>query len=307
MKTVFMGTPDFAVPCLEKLIECGHEVAAVFTQPDKPVGRKHILTPPEVKVCALSHNIPVYQPESVKKDDTAFNIIKAIDPDVCVVVAYGKILPKSILELPKFGCINVHASLLPKFRGASPVQWAIRCGENKTGVSTMLLDEGMDTGDILLKSECDITKEDTAETLFDKLSPMGADLLIKTLDGLEKGKITPIPQNEADASYAPIIKKEDALIDFSKNADEIDCIIRGLHIWPVAYTYVNDKRLKIYSANVIKAEKGECGEILSQNGAITVKCGGDSAIEITDLQLEGSKRMLTRDFLNGRKLDIDKL
>lgn len=307
MKIVFMGTPDFAVPCLDSLINAGHEICAVFSQPDKPVGRKQILTAPPVKARALELGIDVYQPSSLKNDDTAYNIIKELNPDVCVVVAYGKILPSNILYATKYGCINVHASLLPKYRGASPVQWAIVCGEKKSGVSTMLLNEGMDTGDILLQSETEIGENETAEELFDRLSEMGAKLIVKTLEQLENSMITPIKQNEDNATYAPIIKKEDALIDFSKSAHEICCLIRGLHFWPVAYTMVEGKRLKIFSANEIKAEKGESGEILSQEKSIVVKCGGNSAIEINEIQLEGSKRMMTADFLNGRRLNVSKL
>lgn len=305
MKIVFMGTPGFAVPCLESLIESGHEVAAVFTQPDKPVGRKHILTPPPVKVCATEHDITVYQPESVKKDDTALNIIKDIAPDIIVVVAYGKLLPTEILSAAPFGCINIHASLLPKYRGASPVQWAIVCGEKVTGVTSMQLDEGMDTGDILLNRECEIGDSDTAIDMFDKLSTLGADVLIDTLDKLKYGEISPIKQDNSAATYAPIIKKENGQIDFSKSAHEINCLIRGLNIWPVAHTYVNGKRLKIYAADELFCDKGTCGDIITQDGEIIVKCGGDTAIRITDLQLEGSKRMSAKDFLNGRKLDAE--
>lgn len=307
MKIIFMGTPDFAVPCLEKLIDEKYDVAAVFTQPDKPVGRKHILTPPPVKVCANVHNIAVYQPESVKKDNTALDIITQINPDIIVVVAYGKILPKSILTAAKYGCINIHASLLPKLRGASPVQWAIVSGEKVTGVTSMQLDEGMDTGDILLKKECIIDDNDTAETLFEKLAPLGADLLIDTLKAIENGSVQPIKQDEKSATYAPFMKTEDARIDFNKTAREINCMVRGLHEWPVAHTYVNGKRLKIFAADVVQCQNGKPGDIISQDKSIVIKCGGDSAISVTDLQLEGSKRMSAKDFLNGRKLDAANL
>lgn len=307
MKIVFMGTPDFAVPCLESLIKSNHNVAAVFTQPDKPVGRKHILTAPPVKQCAQQYGIPVYQPESVKKDDTALNIIKEIAPDIIVVVAYGKLLPNEILTAAPLGCINIHASLLPKYRGASPVQWAIVCGEKTTGVTAMRLDEGMDTGDILQMSECEIGERDTAIDMFDKLSALGAKLLCDTLLGLRNGTITPIKQDSSIATYAPIIEKQDGQIDFTKSAHEISCLIRGLVIWPVAHTYVEGKRLKIYAADEVCCEKGECGDIITQDGEIIVKCGGDTAIRITDLQLEGSKRMSAKDFLNGRRLNAEHL
>lgn len=307
MKIIFMGTPDFAVPCLNALIDAGHEVAAVFTQPDKPVGRKHILTPPPVKLCALKHDIPVYQPQSVKKDDTALNIIKDIVPDIIVVVAYGKLLPNEILNSAPYGCINIHASLLPKYRGAAPVQWAIACGEKTTGVTAMQLDEGMDTGDILLMRSCEIHDNDTAVEMFDKLSALGAQLLTDTLYKLENGGITPIRQNNDESTYAQIIKKEDALIDFTKSAHEINCLIRAFNIWPVAHTYVNGLRLKIYAADELLCSKGSAGDIISQNGEIIVKCGGDTALRITDLQLEGSKRMSAKNFLNGRKIDAERL
>ncbi len=300
MKVVFMGTPEFAVKSLQALLDGGHAVAAVFTQPDKPVGRKHILTPPAVKICAQQHGIPVYQPASFK-DPKALEILTAIQPDVIVVVAYGKLLPEAVLHLPKFGCVNVHASVLPKYRGASPIQWSIVCGEKQTGVSTMQLDKGMDTGDILLTKTTEITDTDTAQTLGDRLCVMGADLLLQTLDGLKKGQITPQKQDETQASYAPIIKKSDGLIDWTQSADQINCKIRGLQTWPVAYTMAGDKMLKIYSAKVLPDVAGGCGEILSQDKALIVACGEDSALEITELQLEGSKRMPAQDFIRGRK------
>ncbi|MBQ2675852.1 MAG: methionyl-tRNA formyltransferase [Clostridia bacterium] len=305
MNIVFMGTPDFAANSLKALIDAGHKISAVFTQPDKPVGRKQILTAPPVKELALDNGLPVYQPNTLK-DGEAEKLIKDIAPDICVVVAYGKLIPASMLNIAKHGCINVHASLLPKYRGASPIQWSIVCGEKVTGVSTMLLDEGMDTGDILLTSSTEIADTDTASTLWDRLSNMGADLLLKTLDGLENGSITPIKQDEALATYAPIIKKEDALIDWTKSANEINCLIRGLQTWPTAYTFVNDKRLKIFEAKVLNGIKGECGEILKQDTELVVACGNESALMITDLQLEGSKRMAAADMLRGRKLGINK-
>ena len=211
MKIVFMGTPDYAVKTLEAVVKAGHEVAAVFAQPDKPVGRKHILTAPPVKVCAESLGIPVFQPETLKGED-AKKFLEDIAPDVIVVVAYGKLLPKAILDIPKFGCVNGHASLLPKYRGASPIQWCIVCGETKTGITTMYMNEGMDTGDILEQTEVLIGENETAEELFERLSQISADLMVSTLSKLEKGEITPQKQNDAEASHAPIIKKEMARI-----------------------------------------------------------------------------------------------
>ena len=300
MNIVFMGTPDFAAESLEAIISAGHNVTAVFTQPDKPVGRKHILTAPPVKECAIKHNIPVFQPESVRTAD-AVEQIKSQNPDVCVVVAYGKMLPDDILKVAKHGCINVHASLLPKYRGASPIQWSIVCGERKTGVATMLLDSGMDTGDVLQMRECEIKDTDTAETLWDRLSTLGAELICDTLKAVENGTVTRTPQDHSLATYAPIIKKEDGLIDFNKSAYVIDCLIRGLHNWPVAYTYADGKRLKIYSATPFE-RNCDAGEILQADGKLIIGCGENTALEITELQLEGSKRMNTADFLRGKTI-----
>lgn len=299
MKIVFMGTPDFADESLKALYNAGYEISAVFTKPDMPVGRKHILTPPIVKTTAEKLNIPVYQPTTLK-DGKAFEILKEINPDLIVVVAYGKILPKEILDLPEYGCINVHASLLPKYRGASPIQWSIVCGEKVTGVTTMYLNEGMDTGDILLKAETEIKETETAEQLWDRLALMGAELLIKTVKGLADNTITPVKQDEAFATYAPIIKKQDGLIDWSKSAYEINCKIRGLHSWPVAYTKLDGKMIKIFSAEIIE-KSGKSGEVLEGESEIIVACG-ENSLKITEIQAEGSKRMSADDFLRGKKL-----
>lgn len=299
MNIVFMGTPDFAEESLRALVSAGYNVSAVFTKPDMPVGRKHILTPPEVKVAALELGLPVFQPTTLK-DDEVYETLKSLNPDLIVVVAYGKLLPKRVLDLPKYGCINVHASLLPKFRGASPIQWSIVCGENETGVSTMLLDEGMDTGDILLTSKTSIGKEEIAEELWDRLKEMGGKLLIDTVKGLQDGSITPIKQNHEEASYAPIIKKTDGLIDWSDSAWKINCKIRGLHNWPVAYTKVDGKMLKIFSAQIID-KNDESGKVIVNDKELIVACGSQ-ALKITELQLEGSKRMKTEDFLRGKKI-----
>lgn len=303
MKIVFMGTPDFAAESLEALIAAGHDVCAVFTQPDKPVGRKHILTAPPVKQAAQRHGITVYQPESVRNSESA-EIIRKLNPDVCAVVAYGKLLPDEILTIPKYGCINVHASLLPKYRGASPIQWAIVCGEKQTGVCTMLLDSGMDTGDVLLEKREPIYDDDTAETLWARLSNIGAQALCETLELLDSGKAVRTPQDHDKASYAPIIKKTDGLLDFTKTARELDCLIRGLHSWPVAYTYADGKRLKVYSAAPIDCKNAAPAKIISQDSALVIGCGGGTALEITELQAEGSKRMSAREFLRGKKIGV---
>ena len=302
MNIVFMGTPDFAEESLRKLVANGYNVSAVFTKPDMPVGRKRILTPPEVKVAAEELGLPVFQPNTLK-DDEVFETLKNLKPDLIVVVAYGKLLPKRVLDLPKYGCINVHASILPKYRGASPIQWSIVCGESETGVSTMLLDEGMDTGDVLLTAKTKIGERETAEQLWDRLMVMGGDLLIDTVKGLEKQSITPQKQDESAATYAPIITKADGEIDWKLSAKEIDCKIRGLHAWPVAYTKVNGKMLKIFSAQILE-KQDEAGKVLTSDKELIVACG-TNALKITELQLEGSKRMKTEDFLRGKSIDSE--
>ena len=299
MRIVFMGTPDYAVKTLEKIIEAGHEVCAVFAQPDKPVGRKHILTAPPVKVCALEHNIPVFQPQTLRNEETV-ELIKGFQPDVIVVVAYGKILKENVLTIPKYGCVNGHASLLPKYRGSAPIQWSIIKGEKITGITTMLMDKGIDTGDILEQIEVKIGEAETAEQLFERLSDISADLMVSTLAKLEKGEITPQKQNEAEATYAPIIKKEMALLDFNKTARELVCAVRGYYSWPCAYFFLNGKRMKVISAiEGIKTDK-EIGTIFTENGRLFISCK-DKSVEITEIQPEGSKPMLSKQFLNGNQ------
>lgn len=303
MKIVFMGTPDYAVATLEALIKEGHCVEAVFAQPDKPVGRKQILTPPPVKICAEKYNIPVFQPVTLK-DGEAFKILKEINPDVIVVVAYGKLLPEEILNLPKYGCVNGHASLLPKYRGASPIQWCIVCGETETGVTTMLMDKGMDTGDILKVSKVKIGENETAEQLFDRLCVVSAELMVETLSGLEKGEITPIKQNENEATYAPIIKKEMALIDFNKSAKEIFNSVRGYYSWPCAYFYLNGKRIKVTQAKIGKPCNAEIGTVIDTSDSLAIACGDNVSIEFTVLQPEGSKLMTAKQFFCGNKIEL---
>ena len=302
MKIVFMGTPDYAVSTLEALVNSQHEVAAVFAQPDKPVGRKQILTPPPVKVCAESHNIPVFQPNTLR-DGTAFEILKQINPDVIVVVAYGKILPKEILDLPKFGCVNGHASLLPKYRGASPIQWCIVCGESETGVTTMLMDEGLDTGDILETERVQIGSEETAEELFERLSVISADLMIETIGKLEKGEINPKKQGE-NASYAPIIKKEMARLDFNKSAKEIHNAIRGYYSWPCAFFVMNGKRVKVISAKIGDKTDASAGSVICNTDELQIACGDGISIRLLTVQPEGSKVMTSKQMLCGNKIDL---
>lgn len=296
-----MGTPDFAVASLEKLYECGYDVAAVFTQPDKPKGRGYKLTPPPVKVLAAEHNTPVYQPQSLKKDAQEYlDILKDIAPDVIAVAAYGKILPKEVLELPRLGCVNVHGSLLPKYRGAAPIQQSVLDDEAKTGITTMLMGEGLDTGDILLQQSTDIGIDETAAELFDRLAVMGGELLVKTLPLLEKGEITPIKQDESKATYAHMLSKDMCELDFDNNARAVHKKICGLSDWPCAVTFLDGKRIKIYRSSLISQEgvKGKAGEIIDEKQFI-VACKTGS-FKITELQAEGGKRMKTADYLRGK-------
>lgn len=303
MKIVFMGTPDYAVNTLEALIKSGNEVAAVFAQPDKPVGRKQILTPPPVKVCATEHNIPVFQPNTLR-DGKALEILKEINPEVIVVVAYGKILPKEILDLPKYGCVNGHASLLPKYRGSAPIQYAILCGETETGVTTQLMDEGIDTGDILDTVTVKIGEEETAEELFDRLAVLSADLMVSTLEKLEKGVITPIPQNHNDATHAPIIKKEMARLDFTKTAREIHNAIRGYYSWPCAFFMMNGKRVKVISARIGDKTNELAGTVIGNSDELIIACGENSSIRLLTVQPEGSKAMSSKQMLCGNKIPL---
>lgn len=294
-----MGTPDFAVSCLEGIINAGHDVCAVFTQPDKPRGRKMVMTPPDVKVCALSHNIDVYQPVTLK-DGEAFKIIKELNPEVIVVAAYGKILPKEIIDFPKYGCINVHGSILPKYRGAAPIQWSVINGDKETGVTTMLMNEGLDTGDMLLIEKTPISIDDTASSVFDRLAKIGADLIVKTLDHAQKGLLDPKKQDESKATYASMLDKNISCIDFSKTAAEVHNLVRGLYDWPIAHTYLNSKKLKIFKT-AISQKSGKVGEVVSLS-PLTVACG-EGAIEILELQLEGKKRMDYKSFLLGHHIE----
>ena len=300
MKLIFMGTPDFAVPCLERLIEAGHEIAAVFSQPDKPRGRKMILTPPEVKVCALKHGLTVYQPKSLRNDE-AMELIKEIAPNCIVVAAYGKILPKAMLDLPKYGCINVHGSLLPKYRGSAPIQWSVINGEKETGVTIMQMAEGVDTGDMLYQKAIPIGIDDTAESMFEKLSDLGGEMIVEALDLLEEGKLTPIKQDETLATHAPMLNKEIAVIDWNKSALEVHNLVRGLYSWPIAQTTLRGKKLKIYRTAVGKGS-GEAGTVISTS-PLTIACG-EGAVVIEELQLEGKKRMDAKAFLIGHPLQI---
>ena len=304
MKLVFMGTPDYAVNTLEALIAAGYNIAAVFAQPDKPVGRKHIITAPPVKVCAENHGITVYQPNTLR-DGKAEEILKEIAPDAIVVVAYGKILPKEILSIPKYGCVNGHASLLPKYRGASPIQWCIVCGETETGVTAMKMDEGMDTGDILKTAKTEIGVEETAEELFERLSGITAELLVNTLADLEKGNITPKKQDEEKASYAPIIKKEMAQLDFiNMTAKEIHNAVRGYYSWPCAYFFLENKRIKVIKAAVADNTCTKAGTVIKSTDSLVIACKDGTAVELVTVQPEGSKPMTAKQMLCGRPIAV---
>lgn len=302
MRVVFMGTPDFAVPSLQKLLDAGFEVCAVYTQPDKPKGRGHKLQAPPVKELALRHEIPVFQPASLRKEEVQQEL-QSFQPDVIVVVAYGKILPKAVLDLPRLGCINVHGSLLPKYRGAAPIQWTVINGDGTGGVTTMFMGEGLDTGDMLLKAETPVGAEETAGQLFDRLKDLGADLLLETLEKLERGKLTPVPQNEEDATHAPMLSKELSVIDWSKPARELHDLIRGLNPWPSAYSYLDGKKLKIHASRVTEGS-GEAGKAFSKDGNLLVYCGKD-ALELTEIQTENGKRMDGKSYLLGHPLNKD--
>ena len=298
-----MGTPDFAVPCLEKLNNSKHNVVGVFSQPDKPVGRKQILTPPPVKAYAAENGIPVFQPERIKNSD-ALDIIKELNPDIIVVVAYGKILPKEILNAAKHGCINVHASLLPKYRGAAPIQWAVLNGDEKTGVSIMQMDEGLDTGDVILVRECEIGENETSAELFDKLSIIGAVALLEALDLIESGNSKPVKQPEGDFGYAKMITKELCPIDWNKGAREIHNQVRGLQTWPVATTTINGKTVKIHKTAISDIKGNNSGEVVDNNKRLVVCCGDGCCLEILELQPEGKKRMDAKAFLPGNPVAL---
>ena len=301
MRIVFMGTPDFAVPSLQALIDAGHDVCAVYTQPDKPQGRKQILTAPPVKTLALEHNIPVFQPNTLKNEDEQARL-RELAPEVIIVVAYGKLLPKAVLDIPPHGCINVHGSLLPRWRGAAPIQWAVIAGDEMAGVTTMQMAEGLDTGDMLLTYETKVGEKETAGELFDRLAQSGAELLTQTLVKLDE--ITPRPQDDAQSCYAHMLDKQMAVIDWSKSAHEIDCLIRGLNPWPIALTTLSGERLKVFAAEKA-AGNGEPGTVLEADPkkGLTVACG-EGALKLIEIQLVGGKRMKATDFLRGHAIEV---
>lgn len=300
MKLVFCGTPQFAVPSLEKLVQAGFDVVLVVTQPDRPQGRGMELTAPPVKQSALKLGRPVIQPEKIKKNEEFQKQLADLQPEAIIVVGYGRIIPPWMLQLPRLGNINVHGSLLPKYRGAAPIQWAIARGEIVTGVTTMRLDEGLDTGDILLQREIAIQPEDTAITMAPRLASLGADLLVETLHGLEQGRIAAMPQDHSRATLAPILEKDDGLVDFSRTAAEIFNRLRGFQPWPGAYTQFRGKNLKIVWAKPAQERISVApGELAIHGDRLLVACGAGTALEFLQLQAEGKKAITAREFISG--------
>jgi methionyl-tRNA formyltransferase len=300
MKLVFCGTPQFAVPTLRALVESRFDVALVVTQPDKPRGRGLELTSSPVRKAAEELGLPVIQPDKIKQNDDFRAQLSALAPQAIVVVGYGKIIPPWMIELPPLGNINLHASLLPKYRGAAPIQWAIASGEKVTGVTTMRIDAGLDTGDILLQNEVPIAPDDTTQTLSPRLAALGADLMLETLHGLEAGSIHPQPQDHSKATLAPLLRKEDGLIDFRRSAAEICNRLRGFQPWPGAYTTFRGKQLRVHAARPTEAAGGlEPGQLLVKQDRLLVRAGGNTVLELLEVQLEGKKRTAGRDFVHG--------
>ena len=304
MRVIFMGTPEFAVGTLEHLVEAKHEVIAVVTQPDKLKGRGKTMQFTPVKEKALEYNIPVYQPVKVR-DEEFLEVVRELNPDVIVVVAFGQILPKALLDIPKYGCVNVHGSLLPKYRGAAPIEWAIIDGENETGITTMLMDVGLDTGDMLLKATTEITSEDTGGSLRERMAEIGANLLIETLAGLENGTIIPEKQDDSKSNYAKMLTKTLGNMDFTKSACELERLIRGLNPWPSAYTKLDGKTLKVWVADVYNENKDVAPGTITGITKNTIEVQtGDGILALKEIQLEGKKRMTVDAFLRGYTLEV---
>lgn len=304
MRLVFCGTPQFAVPTLDALVAAGHDVALVLSQPDKPVGRTGDVNPTPVKRAALVHGIPVLQPEKLRNNETLQNQLIAARPDAIIVVAYGRILPGWMLDLPRFGCLNGHASLLPRWRGAAPIQWAIAGGDAQTGVTTMRLNAGLDTGPMLLKRAVDITPQTTSPEVFLSLADLGAKLMVETLTGLEAGTIHPEEQDNAQMTLAPILTRDDARIDFTRTAAEIDRRFRGFQPWPGTFTSLRGKKLIVHDLThtPLTASSADPGTIDLMEGKMQVTCGAGSTLLLEEVQLEGKKRMTAGEFLRGFQL-----
>jgi methionyl-tRNA formyltransferase len=305
MKILFMGTPDFAAVTLEKLVASEHELLGVVTQPDKQKGRGRELSCSPVKELAIKHNIPVYQPNKVKEPEF-LDLIREMAPEVIVVAAFGQILPKAFLDIPSYGCINVHGSLLPKYRGAAPIQYSIIDGESETGITIMYMDVGIDTGDMILQESLPIDENETGGSLFDKMAYLGADLLLEALEQLKAGTAVRIPQDNEKATYVKILNKDMGLLDFNQPAVKLERLIRGLNPWPSAYTYLEGKTLKLWQADVepLKESSALPGQIMEIRKASLVVATGDGALVIKELQLEGKKRMTTDAFLRGCSVEL---
>ena len=308
MRLVFCGTPRFAVPTLEALIVAGHEVALVLSQPDKPVGRTGEVNATPVKQAAMAHGIEVLQPEKLKTNEELRATLTALAPDAIIVVAYGRIIPQWMLDLPRHGCLNGHGSLLPRWRGAAPIQWAIASGDTETGVTTMRLNAGLDTGPMLLKWAVSINETTTSPELFESLSTIGAQLMVRTLTGLENGSITPVEQNDAAATLAPILTRDDARIDFTRTARQIDQRFRGFQPWPGAFTTLRGKKLIVHAMTVL-AGLGDIvpGRLMLREEALRVSCGERTVLQLDEVQLEGKKRMSAAEFLRGYQLREDEI
>lgn len=301
VKVVFMGTPDFSVGALESIIQAGHEVVAVVTQPDKPKGRSSQMQFPPVKECALRHGLTVLQPVKVKTPEWV-ECLRQFEADIFVVAAFGQILSKEILDMPRYGCVNIHASLLPKYRGAAPINWAIINGEKETGVTIMQMNEGVDTGDILTKKIVPIAPKETAETLFEKLAKAGAELIVETLPKLENGEITPVAQDESQSSHVKMMSKSLGKINWTSDAVQIERLVRGLNSWPSAYTFYQGKSVKIWNCDVLDNDtQVNPGTIINVDKDSIEVATGNGVIKILELQLEGKKRMDAKTFLLGNQ------
>lgn len=301
MKILFMGTPDFAVPCLDILVSNGFDVCGAVTQPDKPKGRGHKLTPPPVKEYAISKNIPVYQPQTLK-DGEFEKVLDELKPQLIAVVAYGKILPEYILDFPEYGCVNVHGSVLPKYRGAAPIQWAIINGDKTTGVTTQYMKMGVDTGDIIFTDETEILPDETYGELYTRLSQSGAELLLKTVNAIKDGTASRTEQDESEATHAPMLTKETGHIDWTKSADEVLSLIRGTNPWPMSYAMYGDEMMKVFGVKKGSGFDAPPGKIRIVNKKLEISCGIDSVV-VDEIQFKGGKRMTVASYLNGHDID----
>jgi len=298
-----MGTPEFAVPCLERLIKDGHTILAAFTQPDKPKGRGHSFAAPPVKLKAAENNICVYQPTTLK-DGEAYNILSKLSPEIIIVAAYGKILPQQIISLPKYGCVCIHASLLPKYRGAAPIQWAIINGEKVTGVTSIQMDAGIDTGDMLLSEQTEIGKNENSGELLARLSMIGAEVMSKTIIGLQAGTITPVKQDESASNYAPMLTKTLCPVNWNEPAIKIHNRIRGLSPFLISTAILGGKLIRIHAAQPVEGRNGNPGEVIENKDMLVVACGDGNAVEIITVQAEGKRAMSAKEFMRGNNIDI---